>query len=129
MVQVRLHVQGDAVEAYPAAHLDPDGGDLVLAGPAAAGVVQARPLDPDADAAVADLALDVEAGEGPDDPGLQPADEGAHVPAAPVQVQHHIGDPLAGPVIGVLAAAAALEDWKTLRIQQIGGPGRDPGGV
>jgi biotin carboxyl carrier protein len=122
--QVRLDVQADAVERHPAAQLHPDGGDLVLARPA-----DSLALDPDADAAVADLALDVEGGQGADDPGLQRRDEGAHVAPRAGQVEHHIGHPLAGAVIGELAAAAAGEHRQAARVEQVFRLGRDAGGV
>src|SRR5690606_41625488 len=63
MVEVRLHVQADAVEADPPADLDADGGDLVLAAPA-----RALALDPDADAALAHSGLDAAAVQGAADP-------------------------------------------------------------
>ena len=86
-------------------------------------------LDPDADPAGTRLACDAELRQRRDDPGLQGGDEGAHVAAALAQVEHDIGHPLAGPVIGVLPAAAALEHREASRLQQVGGLGRDAGGV
>src|SRR6185295_17614154 len=75
MGKVRLHVQADAVEADPFAQLHADGGDLVLSGEPGGFA-----LHPDADAAWADLAVDIEAGEGGDHPGLEGRDEGAKAP-------------------------------------------------
>ena len=40
-------------------------------------------------------------------------DIGPHVGLAPVEIEHHIGHPLARPVIGELAAAAGLVHRKT----------------
>src|SRR3546814_7873327 len=98
----------------PVADPHADGGDLVLA---------ARPLggtavDPDADPAVADLAAQVELCQSGDHPVLHPADEGAHVLSAPVEVQHDIGDALARAVIGELAPPTGLVDRKP-RVQQV----------
>ncbi len=51
------------------------------------------------------------------------------VAAPPVQVQHHIGHPLAGAVIGVLSAAPGGEHGQALGIEQVLHPRRDAGGV
>ena len=78
-----------------------------------AAILSSRPPDrgdPDADTAVAPFAADVEAGEGADNPFLEVVDKAAEVRRAPLQVEHDIGHPLARPVIGVLAAAAAGVD-------------------
>jgi hypothetical protein len=62
---------------------------------------------------------------------IQPSsgDERAHVAAALVEVEHDVGDALAGPVIGVLAAAADLENGKTIRRDQVLRLGAGAGGV
>src|SRR5690606_9513875 len=100
-------VDGDAVEGDPAAHPHADGGNLVLA-----------PVmgDPDADPSCAPLALQVEAGEGADDPFLQIMDIAPDVLAAVLEVQHRISHPLAGPVIGVLPTPAGGVDRETARL-------------
>ncbi len=86
------------------------------------------PPHPDADAVVAPLAAHVEGGERADDPFLQRGDEGPHVRLAPVEVEHHIGHPLAGAVIGELPAAAGLVDRKA-RLDQFLRLGAGAGGV
>ena len=121
MTQIGLHIQADPVKADPFADLDPDSGDLVLAAPA-----RAPALDPDPDPAVTDPGLDPEGGQGPHQPLFQPPHEGAHVAAALVQVQHHIGHPLSGPVIGELPAPTGPVHREPARIQQIGVPARYP---
>ena len=83
----------------------------------------AAALHPDADTAFAPFALDVEVRQRLDQPLLQVADIGAHVGRAALQVEHHIADALARPVIGELAAAAGAIDRKA-RIDQIGCPWR-----
>jgi len=123
--QVRLHVQRDSVEGDPPAHLDADGGDLVLPGRGAG----AAALDPDADPAFAHRAVHGQAGQGGEDPGLQGGDEGADVLPPGRQVQHHIGHPLAGPVIGELAAAAGAEDREPVGVEEVGVPRRDASGI
>ena len=95
----------------------------------AAQAVVAVSVDPDADPARPAFARDVEAGEGGDDPCLQIAHEAAHVGAAALQIQHHIGDPLARPVVGVLAAAPAAVDGKARRLDEVVLLGRRAGGV
>src|SRR5260221_14511592 len=106
MLQRRIAVERHAVIAHPPAHAHADGGDLVLAA-AAAG-------DPDADPPGAPLAHDAEAGEGADQPLLEIADIAAQVGPAALEVEHDIADPLARPVIGVLAAAAGGEHRKPI---------------
>src|ERR1700686_4374392 len=86
------------------------------------------PFYPYAAARLAALAAPVEGGQGPDDPFLQTGDVGAHVRPSPFQVQHHIGDPLAGAVIGELAAAAGLKH-REAGVEQIAGPAAGAGGV
>src|SRR6185436_386891 len=66
MTEIGIDVDRDAVERHPAPHPHADGGDLVLA---------AVMRDPDADAALAPLALDIEARQSADDPFLQVAHE------------------------------------------------------
>jgi hypothetical protein len=121
MGQVRIDIEGDAVEGYPAAQAHADGGDLVLAAGAA--------IDPDTDPPVAGAGLNTELGSRTDQPALQRLDEGAHIAAAPRQVQHDIGHALARPVIGVFAAAARLIDGKAVRHQQVFAPGTGAGRV
>src|SRR5260370_17207357 len=109
MLQLRIDIQADAVKRHPMAQPDADGGDLVFA------PVAVR--DPDADAFPPALALDVESRQCADQPFLQSVYERSHVGFATVEVEHHICHPLPGPVIGVLAAAAALKDRKARRDQ------------
>src|SRR5262249_23702315 len=97
-------VERDAVIGHPARDADADGSDLVFAAPADA---------PNTDASVSALALPTELGKGVDDPAFEIADEAAHVASAAFQVEHHVGDPLAGAVIGELAPTARLEDRET----------------
>src|SRR4051794_23932477 len=104
MLELGLDVERDAVKAHPAPHADADRGDLVLDLEALVG-----PAHPDADPVLAPLTLDVEAREAADQPFLERRDEGTHVRAAPLQVEHDIGNALAGAVIGELPAAAGAE--------------------
>src|SRR3569623_2571603 len=67
VLQIRLDVQADAVERHPAAQFRPEGRDLVLADGGSGRLA----LDPDADAALAPRAVDIEFAERADDPGLQ----------------------------------------------------------
>ena len=79
------------------------------------------PRHPDADAVLAALALDVEARQRADDPVFERRHEGAHVLAPPLEVEHDIGDALAGPVIGVFAAAPGLVDRQPVGLDQVRG--------
>ena len=64
--------------------------------------------DPDADASVRAVRRNAELAERADHPAFEPMDEAADVPPALVEVEHHINDPLARPVIGVTPAPARL---------------------
>ena len=127
MAEVGRDVQRDAVPAHPAGDAHADGGDLGL-GPR--GVIG----DPDADAALAPFAAHAEAGEGADQPFLQPVHEAAHVArraraVRPGEVQHDVGDALAGAVIGPLPAAAGGEGGEAAGVGQLLRSGRGAGGV
>ena len=69
-----------------------------------------------------------ELGERVDHPAFERMDEAADVLPALFEVEHHIADPLAGPVIGVAAAAAGLVHREILRVEQLGGIGAGAGG-
>ena len=119
MRQIGFDIDRDAVKADPFAHLYAVGRDLVLARGA---VGQGRflgPLDPDADAAFANLALDVELVQRRDHPVFKALDELPHVAPAGGDMKHDIGHALAGAVIGVLPAAARLINWKAVRLGQV----------
>ncbi len=128
MRQVGFDIERNAMEGHPAAHAHADGRDLVLGHPAGKAARLVRPLDPDADAALAALALDVEILQRGDDPALQAGDEAAHVLAAAVEVEHDIGDPLSRAVIGELPAAPGLMHGKT-PIEQVLRLCRGAGGI
>src|SRR5690606_19031392 len=100
--------------ADPPAHLHADRGDLILPGPAGP-----LALHPDPDAALAHVGGHAELAQSADDPLLQSAHEGAHVAAAPVQVQHDIGHPLAGAVIGELTAPPRAVHREAAGLQQV----------
>ena len=116
--QVGLDIDGDAVERHPAPQPHADGGDLVLET-----LALVRPSHPDADAILAPLAAHVEGCERPDDPFLQTRHIGPHVRPPALQVEHHIGHPLAGAVIGDLPAAPGGKHRKA-GIEQVGRPCR-----
>ena len=63
-----------------------------------------------------------------DQPAFERGDEGAHVGAAALEVEHDIGHPLARPVIGELAAAPGAIDGKA-RVEEVGRLGAGPGRV
>ena len=58
-----------------------------------------------------------------DHPAFQRMDEAAHVARAPRQVEQHIADPLARPVIGITSAAPGLHHLEA-RIEQFRPPPR-----
>ena len=96
------------MQRHPLAHADADRGDLVLKTLALVG-----PPHPNADAVVAAFATHVEGGERRNDPCFDRGDEAAHVWGAALEIKHYIADPLSGPVIGELAAAAGIVDRKS----------------
>src|ERR1700730_4280052 len=92
------------MERHPALQPHADGGDLVFKTRTLVG-----PFHPDPDAILAPLAAHVESGKGADDPFLQARYIGPHVRPPPLQVEHRIGHPLAGAVIGELSASGRTE--------------------
>ncbi len=96
------------MKGHPAPHPYADRGDLVFGRLAVRAAWLIRPCDPDADAILPPLAMHAELRERGNDPIFESRDEGADVLPAAAQIEHDIGDPLAGPVIGDLAAAAGL---------------------
>src|SRR6476620_3935048 len=98
--QIRLDVDGDAVERHPAPQPHADGGDLVFK---AWSLV--APIYPDADAILAPFALHVESRQRPNNPFLKASHISPHVGPPPPQVEHYVGHPLAGAVIGELPTA------------------------
>src|SRR6516162_7656036 len=97
MVELGIDVECDAMIGHPAPHAHADRGDLFL--------TTTGPRDPDTDAAVAPLTADVEMHERVDHPLFEPVDMAAHIAVAADEIQHDIGDALAGAVISVAAAA------------------------
>ena len=123
MREIAVDVERHAVERNPALDPDADRRDLVLASDAFV-----RPLHPDADSILAPLAGYAERRERADDPFFERGDEPAHIRAAALEVEHDIDHPLAGAVIGELAAAPGRMDGKA-RLDQLLGLGAGAGGV
>src|SRR6516165_5230365 len=98
MVEVGVDVERHAVIGHPAPHAHADRGDLVLAA--------VRPYHPDADPAGAAFAADAEPRERADYPLFEPVDMASYIAVAAIEIEHDIGDALAGSVIGVAAATA-----------------------
>ncbi len=121
--KLRLDVERKSVQRHPALDADADGRDLVLES-----VALVRPPHPHADAVVAPLAAHVEGGQRADDPFLDGGDEAAHVRRAALEIEHDIADPLAGAVIGELAAAARAVN-REARFDQLLRLRRGAGGV
>ena len=129
MREVGLDVDRDAVEADPAPDPDADRRDLVLGRAAVRLRRPVRPHHPDPDPPGPPLAADREGRERADHPLLQPPDVGAHVAPAAVEVEHRVGDALARPVVGVLAAAPRAIDREAVGREQVLRPRRRAGGV
>src|ERR1700704_6668769 len=104
MREVAVDVERKPVQCDPALHPYADGGDLVLAA-----LALVRAAHPHADAVLAPLSCDVEGGEGADHPLLERGDIAAPIPAAPLEVEHRVDDPLAGAMVGELPAAPGRE--------------------
>ena len=123
MRQIRIHIQRHAVQRHPLLHANANGGDLVLV-PAALFV----PAHPNANAILAPFGAHVEGGEGTYDPFLERGDETADIRTAPPEIEHHVSDPLARPMIRQLAPAPAGMDRKT-RLDCVGRICTGAGGV
>ena len=100
MREIAIDVDCYPMQRDPALYANADRGDLVLA---VGGLV--GPAHPHADAITPPLAGNAEARERAYYPFFEIVNEAAHIPRAPVQIEHHIDDPLPGAVIGELAAA------------------------
>ena len=129
VAELGIDIDRDAVEGDPVADAHADRGDLVFTWAAIRQFGLVRPHHPDTDPARAALGGDVEAGQGTDRPFLEVVDVAPHVLPPGPQVEHDVGHALAGPVIGVLAAAARDMDRKAHRLEQVLGPGTGARGV
>ena len=78
--------------------------------------------------ALARLALDVERFQRLDQPAFERGHIGSHVGPAALEVEHDVGDPLPGSVIGELAAASGAMDRKA-GFDEVAVLGARPGGV
>src|SRR5262249_49431658 len=114
MRQIRCHIDAEAVRAHPAPQPDADGGDLVLSER-----IPLLELHPDADKTLAGVRLHAERSQGVNDQCLKRVDEGAYVGPAGAHVEHHVADPLAGAVIGELAATAGTVHGKSSGLEEI----------
>src|SRR5665213_6490 len=123
MRKLRLDIDRDAVERHPALEPHANSRDLVFEA-----FALVRPFHPDADAILAPLAAHVEGCERSDDPFLEPGHIGPHVGAALLEVEHRIGHPLAGTVIGDLPAASGIE-YREAGFEQVSGLAAGAGGV
>ena len=119
MRQVRFDVDRNTVKADPASQADADGRDLVLSRCSVGERREVVPHDPDTNPVRASVPLHVEFGQGGDDPVLELGNEAAHVAAPAPHVEHDVGDPLPGAVIGKLAAASDAMDGKAVGLAQI----------
>src|SRR5690606_7534990 len=129
MRQVRLHIDGNAMEAHPAPEPDADRGDLVLGWRSVGQGWPVGPDDPDPDAIFPAFAPDIEAIERADDPLLRRGHEGADIFSPALEVEHDIGDPLARSVIGVFSATPGGENGKPVGLDKVLGPGAGAGRV
>ena len=120
MLEVGIDVERHAVIGHPAPHPHADRGDLGLAG---------AMLDPDADPALAPLAVDFEACERANHPFFEVVDVAVHVLTAAGEIEHDIGDALPRPVIGVLPAAPGAMYRKAPGSEEVLVTGASPGGV
>src|SRR5262249_31573109 len=115
VAQVGVNVERDAVPTHPARDAYADRGDLRLDGVGLG--------DPDADAAIAALAVNAEPGEGANEPFFQPVHEAANIswrdgPMRMREVQHHVGNALTRPMVGPLATATGVVGRKPVGIYE-----------
>ena len=128
MREIRIDVQRHAVKRRPAPHAHADGGDLVLGHLAKRRRRFVGPRDPHADTGLARLADDVERLQRLDQPAFERGHIGSHIRPSALEVEHHISDPLPGPVIGELAAASGAMNRKA-GVDQVGVLRARAGGV
>ena len=120
MLEFRVNIERDTMVRDPPAHAHADRGNLFL--------IPRGPHDPDADAAVAPFSVHSEARDGLDYPFLELVHVAAHILPAAAQIQHDIGDPLAGPVIGITAPPSGAMNRQALRLEQLLVARAGPGG-
>src|SRR3954470_23155149 len=75
-------------------------------------------VDPYADAPRRPAPGDPQFGQCRDQPRLERADESPDVAAAPIEIEQHITDALARPVVGIAPAPSGRVNRKALRIEQ-----------
>ena len=117
------------MQRHPAADADADRGDLVLGNRA---VRKRRPVVRATQTPTRSSRrspVDAETAERGDDPGFKCRHIASNVRRARIQVEHRIGDPLAGPVIGELAAAAGAMNGKAPGVEEVGVTRARAGGV
>src|SRR5262245_9255463 len=120
MRQIRLDIDRDAVKAHPAAKPYADGGDLVFRRRAVRLMWPIRSDDPDSDPVFAPFAPNVESVEGEYDPLLKRGHKGTYVLPAAAEIEHHVGNPLAGSMVRIFAAAACVEVRKPIGLDKVG---------
>ena len=91
--QIGCQIDSDAMPADPAADAHADGGDLVIAGNAVAG------MHPDAGQTRAPCAGDAKGGDAIDDPAFERMHKSADIAATCGQIKHDIGNALTRAMI------------------------------
>ena len=122
-------VDRDAVKADPLAQTNANGCDLVFACGAGWPQWLFRALHPNADAAFASFPGHIKAGQRGNDPVFELGNKTAYIAPTCGDIEHHVSDPLTGPVIGILPAPCRDMDWKAVWLHKIFGLGGGAGGI
>src|SRR4029450_183133 len=114
MRKVWVDIERDAMQRHPLLHAHPDSGNLAFAPFALFG-----PPYPDPNAVIAPLPAHPESGKRADDPFLERGNEPTDVLGASFEIEHHISDALARPVVSCLPSATGLVERET-SIEDVG---------
>ena len=112
MAQIRCQIYRNTMKTHPTAQPDSDSGNLVFS--------TVRPPDPDTDPFRTGFTLNPEFRQGLDHPVLDRVNIPARIALATAQIQHEIGYPLTGTMIGDLSSTAHHVNRKGLCVEHIG---------
>ena len=111
--QIRIKINRNAMPADPAANADANRCNFIK--PAVAFAI----FNPDSGQAIAPLTGNAKGGKAGNDPAFQPMNKGAHILTAATEVKHNIGNTLARPMPGPLAAAPDMRNGHISGCQKI----------
>src|SRR5271166_4685303 len=110
MGQIRVYINSNTMETNPTAQADAKCGYFLL---------RTILVNPYTDAPASTLPRDPKYRKGIDNPLFQGGHESAYITSPFLQINHDIGDALAGTMVGILPSTAGFVHGKSFWIQQI----------